>query len=62
MVHASSMSKLKKRKKKERKKKKKKKRKFESSQPEWCISSIIYSADTPFWSETLEMYPSLRQL
>ena len=26
---------------------------FEGSQPEWCISSMIYSRDTPFWSETL---------
>ena len=22
--------------------------------PEWCISSIIYSGDTPFWSGTLD--------
>ena len=22
------------------------------SRPEWCISSMIYSEDTPFWSET----------
>ena len=28
---------------------------FEGSQPEWCISSMIYSTDTPFWSETLEI-------
>ena len=27
---------------------------FEGSQPEWCISSMIYSRDTPFWSETLD--------
>ena len=26
---------------------------FEGSRPEWCISSMIYSRDTPFWSETL---------
>ena len=26
---------------------------FEGSQPEWYISSKIYSRDTPFWSETL---------
>ena len=25
---------------------------------EWCISSMIYSRDTPFWSGTLEMYVS----
>ena len=24
--------------------------------PEWCISSMIYSGDSPFWSETLELY------
>ena len=29
--------------------------KIEGSQPEWCISSMIYSRDTPFWSETLEL-------
>ena len=23
--------------------------KIEGSQPEWCISSMIYSRDTPFW-------------
>ena len=28
---------------------------IEGSRPEWCISSIIYSRDTPFWSETLDM-------
>ena len=27
---------------------------FEGSQPEWSISSMIYSRDTPFWSGTLE--------
>ena len=27
---------------------------FEGSRPEWCISSMIYSRDTPFWSGTLE--------
>ena len=26
---------------------------FKGSQPEWCISSMMYSGDTPFWSETL---------
>ena len=26
---------------------------FEGSRPEWCISSMRYSRDTPFWSETL---------
>ena len=29
--------------------------KIEGSWPEWCILSMIYSRDTPFWSETLEM-------
>ena len=24
---------------------------MEGSRPEWCISSMIYSRDTPFWSE-----------
>ena len=33
---------------------------IEGSQPEWCISSMIYSRDTPFWSETLEIYHSGR--
>ena len=28
---------------------------IEGSQPEWCISSKIYSRDTPFWSGTLEI-------
>ena len=28
---------------------------FEGSQPEWCISSMIYIGDTPFWSETLNL-------
>ena len=28
----------------------------EGSRPEWCISSMIYSGDTPFWSETLDMF------
>ena len=28
---------------------------IEGSQPEWCISSLMYSGDTPFWSETLNM-------
>ena len=28
---------------------------IEGSRPEWCISSTIYSQDTPFWSETLDM-------
>ena len=28
---------------------------IEGSQPEWCISSMIYSGDTPFWSETLKI-------
>ena len=25
---------------------------IEGSRPEWCISSMIYSRDTPFWLET----------
>ena len=33
-----------------------KQKQFEGSQPEWCISSMIYSRDTPFCSETLELY------
>ena len=28
---------------------------FEGSQPEWCISSMIYSRDTPFWPGTLDV-------
>ena len=28
----------------------------EGSRPEWCISSMIYSGDTPFWSETLDVH------
>ena len=28
---------------------------IEGSWPEWCISSMIYSRDTPFWSETLDI-------
>ena len=28
---------------------------IEGSQPEWCISSMMYSRDTPFWSETLDI-------
>ena len=27
---------------------------IEGSCPEWCISSMIYSRDTPFWLETLD--------
>ena len=26
---------------------------IEGSRPEWCISSMMYSRDTPFWSKTL---------
>ena len=29
---------------------------IEGSLPEWCISNMIYSGDTPFWSETLDMH------
>ena len=28
---------------------------FEGSRPEWCMSSMIYSTDIPFWSETLDL-------
>ena len=28
---------------------------IKGSRPEWCISSLIYSKDTPFWLETLDM-------
>ena len=27
---------------------------IEGPRPEWCISSMIYSRDTPFWLETLD--------
>ena len=29
---------------------------FEGFRPEWCISSMIYSRDTPFWSGTLNLF------
>ena len=29
---------------------------IEGSWPEWCISNMIYSRDTPFWSGTLDIY------
>ena len=29
---------------------------IEGSQPEWCISSMIYSRDAPFWSGALKIY------
>ena len=29
---------------------------YRGSQPECCISSMIYSRDTPFWSGTLDMF------
>ena len=29
---------------------------FEGSRPEWCISSMIYSLGTPFWSDTLDLH------
>ena len=35
---------------------------IQGSQPEWCSSSIIYSTDTPFWSETLGLCCWLCQL
>ena len=28
---------------------------IEGSRPQWCISRMIYSGDTPFWLETLDM-------
>ena len=28
---------------------------IEGFQPEWFFSTMIYSQDTPFWSETLNM-------
>ena len=28
---------------------------IECSRPEWCVSSMIYSRDTPFWLETLDI-------
>ena len=33
------------------------KQQIEGSLPEWCISSMLYSRGTPFWSETLEIRP-----
>ena len=35
--------------------KKKKRVNIEGSRPEWCISSMIYSRDIPFWSEILDI-------
>ena len=32
---------------------------IEGSRSEWCVSSMIYSRDTPFWSETLDIFRSL---
>ena len=29
--------------------------KCEGSRPEWGVSIMIFSRDTPFWSETLEI-------
>ena len=34
---------------------------IEGSQPEWCISSMIYSRDTPFWSNTLDIQLASQQ-
>ena len=31
---------------------------FEGFRPEWCISSMIYSRDTPFGLETLDLFVS----
>ena len=33
---------------------------IEGSRPEWCISSMIYSTGTPFWSETLDIMPNVK--
>ena len=33
---------------------------IEGSQPEWCISSMMYSGDTPFWLETLDIVSGLQ--
>ena len=33
----------------------------EGSWREWCISNMIYSRDTPFWSETLDVRTVLAQ-
>ena len=34
---------------------------IKGSGPEWCISSMIYSGDTPFWFGTLDMHmPHMR--
>ena len=30
---------------------------IKGSRPEWCISNMIYSRDTPFWTETLDIRP-----
>ena len=30
-------------------------RHIEGSRPDWCISRMIYSGDTPFWPGTLDM-------
>ena len=32
---------------------------IKGSRPEWCISSMIYSRDTPFWSEKVEIHSRL---
>ena len=32
---------------------------IEGSRPEWCISNMIYSRDTPFWLETLDIMAAL---
>ena len=32
---------------------------IEGSGPEWCISSMLYGQDTPFWSATLDLCLSL---
>ena len=35
---------------------------FKGSRPEWCISSMIYSRDTPFWPETLDLLTIKKKL
>ena len=32
---------------------------IEGSRPEWCIPSMIYSRDTPFWLGILDIWPLL---
>ena len=34
----------------------------EGSRPEWCVSSMTYSIDTPFWLATLDTKYNLQVL